>query len=102
VTPATLSGHAAGCESLGDKFGKLSELLHQARVDDQCFGPIGDAVGISSKYFESLEQCQELATKAQRFLQKTKQSLDETLQDHQDNDQQISDLLSTIGKELGA
>lgn len=102
MNPAILQGHGAGCESLADKFGKLAELLHQARVDDQCFGPIGDAVGISSSYFQSLEECQNTATQAQQFLTKTKQALDETVQEYQQIDEQISQQLAQIGKELGA
>lgn len=102
ITPETLSGHAKGCASLAEKFGKLADLLHDARVDDECFGPIGDAVGISSKYFESLEECQQLATKAREFLQQTEQSLEDTRSDHEDNDQRVADLLLEAGKGLEA
>ncbi|WP_246155131.1 hypothetical protein [Saccharopolyspora hirsuta] len=100
VTPETLSGHGQGCESLADKFAQLADLLHQAKVDDQCFGPIGEAVGISSKYFESLDQCRELATKAQEFLKHTKQSLDDTIKDYAETEKQISEMLKKAGEDL--
>ncbi|MEU5845483.1 WXG100 family type VII secretion target [Saccharopolyspora shandongensis] len=101
MTPEALTGHGQGCESLADKFGQLADLLQQARVDDQCFGPIGDAVGISSKYFESLDQCKELATKAQEFLVHMKESLDETVKDYAETEQQISEMLKKAGEGLG-
>lgn len=101
MTPGTLTGHGQGCESLGDKFGQLAELLHQAEVDDQCFGPIGDAVGLSSIYFDSLHECQDLASKAQQFLVKTKQSLDDTVKDYAETEQQISEMLKKAGEGLG-
>lgn len=47
VTPETPAGHATRCDNMADKFGKLAQLLHQDRVDDQCFGPIGDAVPVA-------------------------------------------------------
>ncbi|MDA3650176.1 hypothetical protein LZ318_40155 [Saccharopolyspora indica] len=100
MTPETLTGHGQGSESLAEKFGQLADLLHQAKVDDQCFGPIGEAVGLSSKYFESLDQCRELATKAQEFLKNTKQSLDDTVKDYAETEQQISDLLKQAGEDL--
>ncbi|MEU6261598.1 WXG100 family type VII secretion target [Saccharopolyspora shandongensis] len=101
MTPGTLTGHGQGCESLADKFGQLADLLHQAKVDDECFGPIGDAVGLSSKYFENLDSCKELASKAQEFLQHMKEALDETVKDYADTEQQISDMLKKAGEGLG-
>ncbi|WP_190822866.1 hypothetical protein [Saccharopolyspora pogona] len=68
VTPEALTGHADGCDSLADKFGQLADVLHQARVDDQCFGPIGQVIGMLNGYYDGLEECQNLAKKAQAFL----------------------------------
>ena len=103
VTPETINGHAQGCESLADKFGQLADLLHQAKVDDQCFGPIGQGlVKLLSSYFDNLQACQEQAKKAQEFLVGTAQSLRDTARDHQDNDKRVAEQLQSIGKELGA
>ncbi|QUH04766.1 hypothetical protein HUO13_31885 [Saccharopolyspora erythraea] len=101
VNSETLSAHGAGSRSLADKFGQLAQLLEQARTDDQCFGPIGNAVGISDKYFESLQAAQEMVGKAKEFLTGVKQALDETAKDHDENDRQIGEALAKIGKELG-
>jgi hypothetical protein len=102
VTPETLTGHARGCESLADKFGQLAGLLHQAKVDDQCFGPIGrELVNLLGSYFENLEECRNQATQAQEFLTHTAQSLHDAANDHQDNDRQIAEALQNVGKELG-
>lgn len=68
MTPSTLRGHGEGCEILADKFGNLAELLHQAQVDDQCFGPIGEAVGLAGLYLDGVEECRDLATNAREFL----------------------------------
>ncbi|MBB5152755.1 hypothetical protein [Saccharopolyspora phatthalungensis] len=102
MTPGTLTGHGQGCESLADKFGQLADLLQQARVDDQCFGPIGkELVNLFGIYLDSLQECQDLATKAQQFLLKTKQSLDDTVKDYADTEQQISEMLKKAGEGLG-
>ncbi|RKT86616.1 hypothetical protein SAMN05421805_106269 [Saccharopolyspora antimicrobica] len=100
MTPETLTGHGQGSESLSEKFGQLADLLHQAQVDDQCFGPIGDMVGLSSIYLDSVQECQDLATKAQEFLVKTKQALDDTLKDYADTEEQISEMLKKAGEGL--
>lgn len=100
VTPETLSGHSQGCESLADKFAQLADLLHQARVDDQCFGPVGQVIGMLNGYYSSLEECQDLAEKAQAFLQRTAQSLRDAEKDHADSDKQIAETFETLAKEL--
>ncbi|GAA4886023.1 MULTISPECIES: hypothetical protein [Saccharopolyspora] len=101
MNPETLTAHGAGSESLADKFGQLEQLLEQARTDDQCFGPIGNAIGFSDKYFETLQSCQEMSGKAKEFLTGTKQALDDTVKDYADNEQRISESLNQIGQELG-
>ncbi|MEB3367566.1 hypothetical protein [Saccharopolyspora mangrovi] len=96
VTPPTLTGHGAGCESLADKFGQLADLLNQAEVDDQCFGPLGEF--LFSSYESGLRECQDLATKAQEFLVHTKEQLDETVKDYADTEQRIIDSLNKAGE----
>ncbi|MEV0698204.1 hypothetical protein AB0I53_09830 [Saccharopolyspora sp. NPDC050389] len=100
MTPGTLTEHGSGCESLADKFQQLSQLLEQARTDDQCFGPIGNAVGISDKYFETLQGCQESAQKAQQFLTETKQALEDTVKDYGETEQQVIEMLNKAGEGL--
>ncbi|GAA0516143.1 hypothetical protein GCM10011581_45980 [Saccharopolyspora subtropica] len=100
VTPGTLSGHGGGCESLADKFGQLAQLLEQARTDDQCFGPVGNAIGISDRYFETLQGCQETARKARQFLMETKQALEDTIKDYDETERKIIEVLNKAGEGL--
>ncbi|SDY60039.1 Proteins of 100 residues with WXG [Amycolatopsis xylanica] len=64
-----LQAHSRGSEDLAGSFGSLAGLLEQARVSDDCFGPIGELLAF--KYFEGLQECQDLATQAQHFLEET-------------------------------
>ncbi|MEU3648776.1 hypothetical protein AB0E59_35755 [Lentzea sp. NPDC034063] len=101
VQPEALTAFAKGSDSLAEKFGSLAKLLEQARVDDQCFGPIGDAVGLSSGYFKSLQECQQLATDAQGFLKQTGEQLQESFDVYQGVDQGLSQGFGQLGKGLG-
>jgi len=102
MTPETLTGHAQGCESLAAKFGQLAELLHQARVDDKCFGELGVTVGLFSGYYTTIDECRNQAARAQEFLHHTKASLDETVKEYEDTERRISESLQAIHKELEA
>ncbi|GAA2345405.1 hypothetical protein GCM10009854_22810 [Saccharopolyspora halophila] len=100
MTPATLRGHGEGCDSLAEKFGNFAELLHQAQVDDQCFGPIGEAVGLAGLYLDGVKECQDLATNAREFLQQTRQSLDDTAKDYAETEERISEVLEKAAEGL--
>ena len=102
IQPDALTAFAKGSDSLAEKFGALAKLLEQARVDDQCFGPIGDAVGLSSGYFKSLQECQQLATDAQGFLKQTGEQLQQTFDVYQGVDQGLHQAFGQLGKGLGA
>lgn len=101
VQPEALTAFARGSESLAEKFGSLAKLLEQARVDDQCFGPIGDAVGLSSGYFKSLRECQQLAADAQGFLKQTGEQLQESSDVYRGVDEGFSKAFRQIGNGLG-
>lgn len=100
VVPEALTAFARGSESLGEKFGTLASLLEQARVDDQCFGPIGDAVGLSSGYLSSLKECQKLAADAQEFLKQTGEQLQGSFEVYQGVDQGFADAFTKFGEGL--
>ncbi|SDF47287.1 hypothetical protein SAMN05216553_101795 [Lentzea fradiae] len=102
VQPEALTAFAEGSDSLAEKFGALAKLLEQARVDDQCFGPIGDAVGLSSGYLKSLQECQQLATDAQKFLKQTGEQLQESFEVYRGVDDGISKAFGQIGRGLGS
>ncbi|GAA1331717.1 hypothetical protein [Saccharothrix algeriensis] len=101
IVPEALTAFAAGSESLAGKFGQLAELLEQARVDDQCFGLIGDAVGLSSGYFSSLDECRQLANDAKDFLEQTGEQLRDSFEVYRGVDDGISQALTQIGGGLG-
>lgn len=66
VQPDALTAHAAGSKEAAGHFGSLAGLLQQARVSDDCFGPLGELMAY--KYFDSLQECQDLANQAKSFL----------------------------------
>ncbi|MTD57784.1 WXG100 family type VII secretion target [Amycolatopsis pithecellobii] len=67
VQPAALVAHSQGTKEAAGHFGRLAQLLEQARVSDDCFGPLGELMAF--KYFDGLQECQNLATQAQSFLE---------------------------------
>ncbi|HKS48151.1 MAG TPA: WXG100 family type VII secretion target [Amycolatopsis sp.] len=67
VQTGALVAHSQGSEQTAGHFGSLANLLEQARVSDDCFGPIGELMAF--KYFEGLEECQNLASQAKDFLE---------------------------------
>jgi len=97
VMPEALTAFARGSDSLAEKFGALAGLLEQARVDDQCFGPIGDAVGLSSGYFSSLDECRTLANDAKTFLKQTGEQLDASFEVYRGIDTGVADAFGQIG-----
>lgn len=67
VETGALHAHSAGSKEASGHMGKLADLLQQARVSDDCFGPIGEFLAF--KYFDSLQECQDLAGQAAGFLE---------------------------------
>lgn len=69
VERGALVAHSRGSQDQAGNFGQLAEALEQARVSDDCFGPLGEVLAF--KYFDALEECQSLTSQAQRFLEMT-------------------------------
>ncbi|GHF59203.1 uncharacterized protein YukE [Amycolatopsis bartoniae] len=67
VEPGALLAHSEGSREASGHLGKLADVLQQARVSDDCFGPIGEFLAF--KYFDGLQECQNLAAQAQSFLE---------------------------------
>ncbi|GAA5171181.1 MULTISPECIES: WXG100 family type VII secretion target [Amycolatopsis] len=67
VETGALFAHSEGSREAAEHMGKLAGVLQQARVSDDCFGPIGEFLAF--KYFDGLQECQDLATQAQSFLE---------------------------------
>ncbi|WP_016700688.1 hypothetical protein [Actinoalloteichus spitiensis] len=100
VDPEALLAHGAGSEQLADKFEALASLLDRARVDDQCFGPIGDALRLSAGYHSALEECEELAAQAAGFLRTGAEMTRESAATYLGVDDGLTRALDAIGDAL--
>ncbi|AUS78572.1 hypothetical protein C1701_09540 [Actinoalloteichus sp. AHMU CJ021] len=100
VDPEALLAHGAGSERLADKFEELGALLDRARVDDQCFGPIGDALHLSGGYHSALEECEALATQAAGFLRTGAEMTRESAATYLGVDDGLARALESIGDTL--
>ncbi|WP_026424806.1 WXG100 family type VII secretion target [Actinokineospora inagensis] len=76
VNGGALLAHSEGSARQSDNFTGLASLLEQARVSDDCFGPIFDLVFQS--YKDTLEECQGMAGKAAGYLQELSTELADT------------------------
>ncbi|MCP2165786.1 WXG100 family type VII secretion target [Goodfellowiella coeruleoviolacea] len=94
VAAAGLLAYGRGSRDAADNFGQLASLLEQARVSDDCFGPIGELLAFT--YFDSLQECQDLANAAKAFLEDVAERVTETARTYQDNDAQIEVAFDTL------
>ncbi|THV40515.1 hypothetical protein [Glycomyces buryatensis] len=101
VDPEGMQSWADGSTSLAEKFGDLATLLEQARVNDECFGPIGEAVGLAGGYFESLDSCQEMAETAQSFLEFGSEAVSLCAAEYGVTDDAMAKVFDTLSEMLG-
>ncbi|MEU6130469.1 WXG100 family type VII secretion target [Saccharopolyspora sp. NPDC047091] len=94
VAPEALSAHSQGSQGVSEHLDQLSAVLEQARVSDDCFGPIGELLAFH--YFDSLEECRDLAAQAGGFMSHISQAVQDCAQDYQDMDQTQADDLGKI------
>ncbi|GAA3360779.1 WXG100 family type VII secretion target [Saccharopolyspora gregorii] len=94
VAPEALSAHSQGSQGVSQHLDQLSAVLEQARVSDDCFGPIGELLAMH--YFSSLEECRDLATQAGGFMGHISQAVQDCAKDYQDMDQTQADDLGKI------
>lgn len=94
VAPEALSAHSQGSQGVSQHLDQLSAVLEQARVSDDCFGPIGELLAMH--YFSSLEECRDLATQAGGFMEHISQAVQDCAKDYQDMDQTQADDLGKI------
>lgn len=99
VEPEALGEYADGTMSLAAKFGQLSELLEQARVDDECFGPL-TAGWLGAKYYEGLEECKKMTDTAKEFLDFVAQGLVMTSASYSGTDDGIAQAFDSIADDL--
>ncbi|SDP69734.1 hypothetical protein SAMN04487905_107154 [Actinopolyspora xinjiangensis] len=94
VQTEALYAYRDGSQRVAEHLEQLSSLLEQARVSDDCFGPLGEFLAFS--YFNSLEECQNTATKAGRFMEKTGKAVGECAQNYTDTDGSEADKIAKL------
>ncbi|MEU4669941.1 WXG100 family type VII secretion target [Amycolatopsis sp. NPDC023774] len=98
IEPVALTAHASGSKEAAGHFGSLAQLLQQARVSDDCFGPLGELMAY--KYFDSLQECQDLADQAKTFLEAIADKTTLAAQAYQGHEDATTDAVTGLGKEL--
>src|SRR5262249_13374050 len=96
--PAALTAHASGSKEAAGHFGSLAQLLEQARVSDDCFGPLGELMAY--KYFDSLKECQDLADQAKTFLDAIADKTTLAAPAYQGHEDATTDAVTGLGREL--
>lgn len=94
VQGGALLAHSQGSQEAAGQFGQLASLLEQARVSDDCFGPLGELMAF--KYFEGLKECQDMANKAKGFLEGVSERTEQTAQTYRDVEDAIHQGLTKI------
>ncbi|GAA2332737.1 hypothetical protein GCM10009854_05050 [Saccharopolyspora halophila] len=94
VAPEALAAHSTGSEGVAEHLQQLSQLLEQARVSDDCFGPIGEFLAFT--YFDSLEECRDLANRAGGFMRHISEAVQESAKHYRETDQGQADQLGGI------
>ncbi|MBM7771192.1 uncharacterized protein YukE [Actinokineospora baliensis] len=76
VNGGALLAHSAGSASQGDNFASLAQLLEQAGVSHDCFGPL--FFYFENTYTETLRECQGMANKAAGYLREISAAVADT------------------------
>ncbi|MFC5288801.1 WXG100 family type VII secretion target [Actinokineospora guangxiensis] len=76
IQPDGLLAYSRGTTGTAENFGALAGLVEQARVSDECFGPIGEFLAMA--YFNNLEECRDLAKQAGDYLDVVSQAITDT------------------------
>lgn len=96
VDSGALLAHGRGSQEAAGNFGQLATLLEQARVSDDCFGPLGELMAF--KYFDSLQECQDMADKAKTFMEGVAERAEQTAQTYLEVEDLIRSAFSDLDK----
>ncbi|CCH31859.1 WXG100 family type VII secretion target [Actinosynnema sp. NPDC047251] len=99
VDSAALLAHGKGSREAAGNFEQLATLLEQARVSDDCFGPLGELMAFA--YFDSLQECQDMAGKAKTFMEGVAERADQTAQTYLEVEDLIRSAFTDLGNGLG-
>ncbi len=98
VHAEALLEHSKGSQASAENFASLASLLEQARVSDDCFGPIGEFMAFA--YFNGLEECQALANDAKGFLEEIAEKTTQAAKMYQQSDEAVGDGMKQIDSAL--
>ncbi|MET0233197.1 MAG: WXG100 family type VII secretion target [Kibdelosporangium sp.] len=99
VDGAQLLAHGDGSIKQSENFAGLATLLEQARVSDDCFGPL--FLHFKDKYYDGLRECQDMAKKAAGYLEEISGSVQQTAMAYGATDADNAAGLADIGKGAG-
>ncbi|RSM78665.1 hypothetical protein DMH04_32900 [Kibdelosporangium aridum] len=99
VDAAQLLAHGQGSVKQSENFAGLEKLLEQARVSDDCFGPL--FFYFKDKYFESLMECQGMAKQAGTYLQQISDSVTQTAEAYGATEANNKAGLANVGNGVG-
>ncbi|GLW90596.1 WXG100 family type VII secretion target [Actinokineospora globicatena] len=100
IAGGALLAHAAGSRNQAENFNGLARLLEQARVHDECFGPLGRVM--ANCYFDSLQECQDLAVKASSYLTQIAEAVEESAAAYGATDADNATGLTSAGQGVGS
>lgn len=84
INGEALEAYSKGSEATGEHFGALSGVFEQARVSDDCFGPLGEFLAFA--YFNNVEECQQLATQAKTYMSAVSAAVTDTAKNYRGTD----------------
>ncbi|WP_086821844.1 hypothetical protein [Allokutzneria sp. NRRL B-24872] len=102
VQPDALLSHADGSDSLAAKFDQLESLLLQAKLSDECFGPLAKAHRTPEFYYDALDECRALARGAAAYLRQSSAGLHATHAIYNGTESVLSQGFSALGKDVQA
>ncbi|MGX7823603.1 WXG100 family type VII secretion target [Actinokineospora sp. 24-640] len=84
VGGGALLAHAEGSTAQARNFTGLASLLEQARVSDDCFGPMFFV--LNDMYYDALRECQGMATQAAEYLEQVATAVRDTAEAYGETD----------------
>lgn len=94
-----LHAYGEGTRSLADKFGQLSKLLDQAKVDDDCFGPALSG-WIGKIYYNALDDAKETTDQAKTYLDHVRDAVTGTAESYSGTEDAISQAFDAVAKAM--
>ncbi|ALG10024.1 WXG100 family type VII secretion target [Kibdelosporangium phytohabitans] len=94
-----LLAHGQGSVRQSENFAGLERLLEQARVSDDCFGPL--FFYFKDKYFDSLQECQGMAKQAATYLTHISDTVTQTATAYGATEANNATGLANVGQGVG-